>query len=1043
MYYNYHKHDTESNIRTPDSIVDKTDYVKRAIELGHNAVFTTNHGCSGNVFDTYWLCKENNLKCIFGMECYFWYNRFEQSRHNYHIVIIALNIEGYRELNLINSEANETGFYSVPRVDMDLLMTLTPENVVVTTACIDNPIYMNEYSKEYNPIENYLLPLKNHFGSHFFLEVQNHDSSKQKEWNKQVLKLADEYNIEIIHANDSHYIYPEDAMLREKFLEGKRTIYEDERDFILDYPDEEIIYTRYQKQGVLTKSQVDKALSNTLIFDKAEDLGFTKDIKMPTIYPNLSLSERLNKLIRKIDEAWEEYSTDLTEEEKEYRKKDIEEREIKVIAETNNDVHIADYFLLNKAIIDLGIKYGGVLTPTGRGSAVSFAVNHLLGFTDVDRFEAEVPLYPSRFISSARLLQTRSLPDIDFNMADDKPFIKASKEILGEHSVYRMIAYGKMKESSAFRNLCRAKGLKIEEYNEVAKNLDAYRDNPKWNKLIEESEKYLSTVENVSPSPCSFVMLNGDIRKEIGIMRVNGELCACIDGMTADKNKFLKNDFLIVKVVDINNQAFKSAGLKLPKIKDFKKMIDDDVWKIYENGYTATINQVDSDFATNLVKKYKPKSIAELTSFVAVLRPACESFREEYLTRKPYSTNTEQLDKILESSAHRLIYQENLMAYFSWLGIREDGTYDLIKKIAKKKLNEEELSKLELTLHKNWIKNIGDDLNFEPTWKVVQSSAKYLFNSSHALCVAYDSLYGAYLKAKYPFDYFTSALNCFYDDQKKVIEIEAELRYFNIKIEPIKFGKSKGLCSADKETRSIYKGVGTIKYLNVKIGDMLYKLGQQKFDDFIDVLNVVRPVIDSRQLDILISLSYFSDYGEIGKLQEISQIYSGIYDKTNLKKSAACVLGIPFGLVEKHCQKATDITFMEIRPTELLKEYITAKANWKTQSDDKLISAQLKFVGNIDYINPKRKGEILVMELDLKYSPKAYIYSLSKGTQMTVKIKSALLKSKPIEKGSIIRVMKQERKQKWRKNSEGRFEKIPNEFEWWITEYEKIGGVEL
>ena len=117
-------------------------------------------------------------------------------------------------------------------------------------------------------------------------------------------------------------------------------------------------------------------------------------------------------------------------------------------------------FLLNKAIIDKAVnEYGGILTRTGRGSAVSYGINKLLGFTEIDRFDSEVPLYPSRFISSSRLLQSRSLPDIDFNMADDKPFIQASKDILGEHSVYRMIAYGKMKDSSAFRNTCRAKRI--------------------------------------------------------------------------------------------------------------------------------------------------------------------------------------------------------------------------------------------------------------------------------------------------------------------------------------------------------------------------------------------------------------------------------------------------------------------------------------------------------------------------------------------------------------------------------------------------------
>ena len=233
----------------------------------------------------------------------------------------------------------------------------------------------------------------------------------------------------------------------------------------------------------------------------------------------------------------------------------------------------------------------------------------------------------------------------------------------------------------------------MDEYNEVAKNIDAYVNDSKWGSIIEESKRYVNVVENISPSPCSFVMLDEDIRKEIGVIRINGELCACIDGYTGDVWKFLKNDFLIVKVWDIIYKTFELIGQPIPTIKELRAKLDDKVWNLYRDGITATLNQVDSDFATHLVKLYAPVTPAELTSFVAVIRPACESFRDEYLTRSEYTSGTSQLDKILESSQHRLIYQENLMAYFSWLGIPEDETYDLIKKISKKKLKEKRVDR--------------------------------------------------------------------------------------------------------------------------------------------------------------------------------------------------------------------------------------------------------------------------------------------------------------------------------------------------------------
>jgi len=153
---------------------------------------------------------------------------------------------------------------------------------------------------------------------------------------------------------------------------------------------------------------------------------------------------------------------------------------------------MADYFLLNERIIDRAVNvYDGILTRTGRGSAVSFYVNKLLGFTEIDRFESEVPLYPSRFMTVSRILESKSLPDIDFNWADVEAPIKASKDILGEDNVYYMYAIGTMKESSAFRNICRAYDMPMDQYNEVGKDVEKYIKDPQWKDLIEESKKFI------------------------------------------------------------------------------------------------------------------------------------------------------------------------------------------------------------------------------------------------------------------------------------------------------------------------------------------------------------------------------------------------------------------------------------------------------------------------------------------------------------------------------------------------------------------------
>ena len=175
-------------------------------------------------------------------------------------------------------------------------------------------------------------------------------------------------------------------------------------------------------------------------------------------------------------------------------------------------------------------------------SSVSFYINKLLGLTEVDRISAPIKLYPTRFMSAERILSSRSLPDIDLNFADVDPVIKASKDVLGEDGIYYMIAYKPLQESSAFRLWCKASGLNIEEYDEVAKNLDNHLEDKKWKDLIEQSKVFRGVIESVAPSPCSFCLSNLPISEEIGLIKVGDIICCALDGYNCDVYKYLKND---------------------------------------------------------------------------------------------------------------------------------------------------------------------------------------------------------------------------------------------------------------------------------------------------------------------------------------------------------------------------------------------------------------------------------------------------------------------------------------------------------------------
>lgn len=1024
-YYNYHCHNHKGNIKALDVIVKQEDYCKRAIELGHDAFFTTCHGMQGDIFEATTLAHQYNLKMIVGAECYYVPNRFEKDKSNRHIIIIALNHEGIRELNDIISESNITGMYYKPRIDDELLFSLTPSNFIITTACVAG--LWND--------KELILRLKDYFGFNFYLEVQDHNVDIQKEANRYVLELSKKYNISIIHANDSHYIYPQDSKYRDLFLKAKGIIYEEENDFILDYPDYDEIVKRYEIQGVLNKNQIRNALENTLVFENIDCSNYiTDDIKLPSISdtPNEALKEILNN-------SWENIKSEIPIEN---RPKYIDaiRYEMDIIEKTN----MANYFLIDYYIAKIAKeKYNGVLTKTGRGSAPSFYITRLLDLTNIDRLASPITLFPTRFMSIERILGARSMPDIDLNSADSEPFIKASKDLLGEENCEWMISWKPLQESSGFRLYCKAIGLDINEYNDVAKDLDKYKNDEKWGELIEKSKPFIGVIEGISESPCSMCLGTENLRKAIGLVRTpNDKICCMLDGYNCDKYKYLKNDYLTVTVWAIIRDVCKLANISIPTIKELDNLLDEKTFDIYREGLTCSVNQADSNYATGLVKKYAPKSLAEMSAFVAIIRPGCASLLDDFIARKEYTTGVKELDNLLEDSEHRLIYQESIMKYLIWLGIPETSSYDIIKKIAKKKFKEQELKELKDKLIEGWKKQVGKEDGFEETWQVVEDAAKYSFNCSHSLSYAYDSLYGAYLKSHYPLEYYTVVFDYYKDDSERTSKLTDELKYFNIKLSKPKFRYSKSSYFMDKETNTIYKGVASIKYLNSGAAEYLYSLRDNQYDNFIDLLAQIEEdrQINSRQMEILIQLQYFDEFGKNKKLLEIYRYFKNLYGRKTIAKDKLEDLGlVPEDIIGCY-EKETEKQYVNV-------DYMKILANVEARIPNEIvpITEQVLFetdvVGYISAVYDVDKNYCLVTDVNTKYSPRVTLYSLGTGKEVGCKINKAMFNQTPFKRGQLIKCGRFYEKFKQRKTENG-WEQT-DEKEWWLESYELIDNLEL
>ncbi len=406
-YEPYHVHSYYSNSLTqPDSTVAIKDYAKVFRERGHKVLCISEHGNRSNVWEQFDICenykkdkeKPYEMKPLAAAECYFVPDRFAEidgrkDGRNFHLILVAKDMDGFYQLNEALSEANLTGFYKRARVDFDILGKLDYKHFLCTTACVAGVMCDDNY-------ERLTCQLHEIFRENFYLEIQDHPQKIQIETNMKVLRLYGKYHWPLIFGTDSHYINKEDAALRKELLLSARINYGDEDEFILDLPTAEEAFIRLQNQGVFVKARIEEAMENTLILREFEGVRFTNEKKIPNAYPDLSLDRR-NYLYKKT--VCDEYIKKAGMPTKD------EAAELHAEMDTITSTGTADYFLIMKRIVDKGKEYGGVLTMTGRGSGASFASNYALGFSSINRLRCPVKMYPERFISADRL--ANGLPD--------------------------------------------------------------------------------------------------------------------------------------------------------------------------------------------------------------------------------------------------------------------------------------------------------------------------------------------------------------------------------------------------------------------------------------------------------------------------------------------------------------------------------------------------------------------------------------------------------------------------------------------------------
>ena len=1040
IFQNYHCHKEYTNVRISDSAATLKEYAARARELGHGILSSCEHGWQGNYYQTVKLAKEFGLKPLICAEAYWVKDREEKDRSNCHIFIAAMNENGRQALNDVLSEANITGFYGQPRLDIPLILSLPKDDVVVTTACV-------AYWR-YDDIEEITKQFAEHFGKNFFLEVQYHNTESQRELNRYILELHRKYNIPIIMGCDSHYIFPDQAQTRADFLASKGLTYENEDDWYLDYPDGETAYKRFAEQCVLSDEEICEAMENTNVFLNVEEYNspvFNEKIKLPTLYPELSQDER-NEIYKKLVwDNWAEYKKEVPENQWSHYEDEIN-KEIQTVVDTR----MADYFIDNYYIIKKGKENGGWLTKTGRGSGVSFITNKLLGFTEVDRVSAKVHMYPERFMSTTRILESGSLPDLDQNCAPVEPFARAQKEILGEDHSYPMIAYGTMQKSAAWKLYAKSQGINFEIANAVSSQIRNYEFAVKhlneeeaesvdikdyiddeFHEVYEKSKDYLGLVTSWSIAPCSYLLYSGSIRKEIGLVKVKDNLCCIMDGHWAEECHFLKNDLLKVSVVDLIYRAYHRIGMEPPSVPELLKMCgpNDPAWDIYARSCTLGINQCEQKGTSARVAKYKPKNISELAAFVAAIRPGFKSMYKTFESRQHFDYGVKAFDDLIQTEEMHdsfLLYQEQEMAALNYAGIEMSECYTAIKNIAKKRAEKviSYKNKFIRGFQRAIMEQEGKSQNDARAvavklWKIIEDSANYSFNASHSYCVALDSLYCAWLKAHHPLEFYETLLRISEEknDKDKMYEIREEANdYFGISFPSFKFGQDNREIKANLETNSITNAITSIKGFSQRVADVLYECGQQKFEHFTDVLKYLfARSIKVAKVAPLISINYFSDYGNIPTLSAILRAFI-ILKEGNAKiiKKENVPDEMLFRVFEWACD-SNDWAFKVNGQADLIlteyEEYLRKKPKPDAPLKAK-IRYSLDVLGYADVVTgkPEDRKRLFIKDVTPLKSSKGDVWayrvstkSVGTGKEARITIKAGTYEKNPIKEGDIIK----------------------------------------
>lgn len=887
------------------------DLPKRAKELGMKAIALTDHGVMFGAVSFFEECQKEGIKAIIGCEMYVApKSRFDKEANfdnKYsHLILLVKNNEGYQNLIKLVSSGFTEGFYSKPRIDIDILKEHS-KGLICLSACLAGEVNRAILDGDMEKAEEIALWYKDVFGEDYYLEIQNNGLPEQVLANQKLIELSRKLDIPLVATNDAHYLKKEDSYIHEILLcmqTGKK-ITDDDRmrfetnEFYIKSPEEMIDYF---------ESVPDAIENTTKIADKCNfefEFGVTKlpNYDVPSEFK--SHEEYLRKLCD--DGLKERYGENPSQE--------IIDRinyEFSVISKMG----YIDYYLIVWDFIHYA-KTTGIPVGPGRGSGAGSIIAYIIGITDIDPIKYN--LLFERFLNPERV----SMPDFDVDFCYERreEVIKYVTEKYGADHVSQIITFGTLAAKNVIRNVGRVLDIPLQEVDKIAKMIPneihitiekaleenkelkkVYEENDTVHRLIDISKVLEGMPKNASTHACGVVITKDPVDTYVPLYVNDGNVVAEYTMTLLEKLGLLKMDFLglrtLTVIEDCKKLVKQSKGID---VKFDKDMNDPKVYKLWQEGQTYGIFQFESAGMTSFMKELKPDCLEDLIAGVSLYRPGPMDQIPRYIKGKLNPGHNEYthpaLEPILNVTYGCMVYQEQVMQIVRDLAGYSLGRADLVRRaMGKKKLDVMEkereifingqVDENENVVVPGCVRNGIDAESANKIFDEMAEFAKYAFNKSHAACYAVVSYQTAYLKAYYKEELMAATLNSFLGNLDKIPLYIDECKNLNITI--LKPSINESDTRFIVQDNKIRFGLGSIKNVGISIIEDLVKerIENGKFKDFVDFCERMNKYsINKKCIESLIKAGAFDEFGKTRNtlLASFEDIIDGI-NSTNRNK---------------------------------------------------------------------------------------------------------------------------------------------------------------